>query len=248
MPTPNILIVSVDGLRASSLGAYGNTTFDTPSLDDFAAESFLFDCCHAPAVELPDVYRALWQARHPLRPAPSGAATPSLPHILGSRGYSTTLVTDERGLSSSSQGREFDEIVDVGADHSTRGVRAGDLTQTSMARLFAAACDAVALGQSSRDAANASDQSAPRLVWVHSQGLYSPWDAPLDLQRSLLDEGDPPPVESSAPPDLNIDDADDPDAVFQYSCAYASQVMVIDDCWRVLMEAVDSTPAVRTAG
>jgi arylsulfatase A-like enzyme len=242
MPTPNILIVSVDGLRASSLGAYGNTTFATPSLDEFAAESFLLDGCHASAVELPVVYRALWQARHPLRPAMSGPPTQSLPHILGSRGYSTTLVTDERGLSSSNQVREFDEIVDVGArpDYGTRGVRAGDLTQTSMAPLFAAACDAVALGQSSRDAANVSDQSAPRLIWVHSQGLYGPWDAPLDLQRSLLDEGDPPSVESSAPPDLNIDDAHEPDSVFQYSCAYAAQVMVLDDCWRVLMESIDS--------
>jgi len=69
--------------------------------------------------------------------------------------------------------------------------------------------------------------------------MYGTWDAPLELQRSLLDEGDPPPVESLPPPDLNIGDADDPDAVFQYSCAYAAQVIVLDDCWRLLMEAID---------
>jgi arylsulfatase A-like enzyme len=70
--------------------------------------------------------------------------------------------------------------------------------------------------------------------------MYGPWDAPLDMQRSLRDEGDPPPVESGMPPDLIIRDADDPDAVFQYSCAYAAQVMVLDECWRALMAAVDS--------
>jgi arylsulfatase A-like enzyme len=242
MPLPNILIVSVDGLRASSLGAYGNTAFATPSFDEFAAKSFLLDSCYAPAVELPDVYRALWQARYPLRPA-GGVMSPTLPQFLISRGYRATLVTDERQLSDSVAAGGFDEMVDVRAppDHDKASARVGDTTQTSMARLFAAACEAVVeRHQASHGIADSSVQSKPRLVWLHSQGMYGPWDAPLELQRSLLDEGDPPPLESAAPPSLNIDNADDPDAVFQYTCAYAAQVMVLDDCWRVLMEAIDS--------
>jgi arylsulfatase A-like enzyme len=47
-------------------------------------------------------------------------------------------------------------------------------------------------------------------------------------------------VESSAPPDFGMHDIHDPDAVFQYGCAYAAQVMVLDQCWRALNEALNS--------
>ena len=67
MPERSILVVAVDGLRAAALGAYGNTAFGTPALDQLAAESFLFDSCLAPAAELAPIYRALWQSVHPLR-------------------------------------------------------------------------------------------------------------------------------------------------------------------------------------
>jgi hypothetical protein len=59
MPEQPILIVAVDGLRASALGAYGNTAFPTHALDELAAESFLFDSCFAPAAELPAIYGAV---------------------------------------------------------------------------------------------------------------------------------------------------------------------------------------------
>ena len=63
-------------------------------------------------------------------------------------------------------------------------MRAGDVSQTALARLAADACDVVA-----------ARNGVPQLVWLHARGMYGPWDAPLELQESLLDEGDPPPVE-----------------------------------------------------
>jgi arylsulfatase A-like enzyme len=231
MPRHNILVASIDGLRASSLGAYGNTAFATPSLDEFAAGSFLLDACFAPAMDLHGVYRALWQSLHPLRPMTSGMHVEDLPQYLASRGYVTSLITDDSELPAFSTG-EFTEIIGSGADaeHSAPEARVPELTETAMARLFAAACDAV-LSQA---------RSAPRLVWLHSTGMYDQWDAPLELQQSLREEGDPSPIESAMPPDLTMGGADDPDAVFQYSCAYAAQVMVLDKCWKALMAAVDS--------
>ena len=230
MPKPNILIVSIDGLRASSLGAYGNTAFDTPSLDEFAAGSFLLDACYAPAVELPDIYRALWQSRHPLRPVTTGTQGESLPQFFASRGYVTSLITDDPALSAFSTA--FHDIVGDGAapGYSNSEVRARGISETAMAHLFARACETVL----------SETQSAPRLVWLHSKGMYGRWDAPLEMQQALREEGDPPPVESALPPDLTITGADDPDAVFQYSCAYAAQVMVLDECWNALMAAVGS--------
>ena len=61
--------------------------------------------------------------------------------------------------------------------------------------------------------------------------MYGIWDAPLEFQQLLLDEGDPPPVESSAPPDYVVKPSDDPDTAFRYASAYAAQVMVLDACW-----------------
>ena len=44
-------------------GAYGNTSFPTPALDHFAAESFLLDWCYAASADLAEIYRTLWQSR-----------------------------------------------------------------------------------------------------------------------------------------------------------------------------------------
>jgi arylsulfatase A-like enzyme len=68
--------------------------------------------------------------------------------------------------------------------------------------------------------------------------MYGPWDAPREFQRSLLEEGDPPPVEAIEPPDFRVTDRDDPDTAFRYACAYAAQAIILDTCWDGLMEAV----------
>src|ERR1044072_5155320 len=93
MPLRHILVVVVDGLRASALGAYGNTTYPTPALDQFAAESLLFDSCFATSPNLVEVYDSLWRSLHPVAGDTSGAA-PSLPNALRDAGYETVLVTD----------------------------------------------------------------------------------------------------------------------------------------------------------
>ena len=88
MHRSNILVVVVDGLRASALGAYGNTTFPTPALDRFAADSLLLDRCYSPSAELEQIYHALWLSEHPGRAAALPAAalsgkSRSLPAIFG---------------------------------------------------------------------------------------------------------------------------------------------------------------------
>jgi arylsulfatase A-like enzyme len=228
MPTRHILIVAVDGLRASALGAGGNTMYPTPALDQFAAESFLLDSCYAPSSELAGVYTALWQAVHPGRPKTAIGAAPSLPPMLAERGYKTTLISDAPQLTIGAA-RRFDELVQL--DSAGVPVRAADISQTSLAQLFGAASEQIA----------AVKRESPSLIWVHSRGMYGPWDAPLELQQNLLDEGDPPPLEAVAPPDLLIGDNDDSDVAYRHAAAYAAQIMVFDACWQGLMEALQSS-------
>jgi arylsulfatase A-like enzyme len=70
--------------------------------------------------------------------------------------------------------------------------------------------------------------------------MYGPWDAPLELQEVLIDEDDPPPLETIQPPDVLLKDGDGTDVAFQYASAYAAQVMVLDGCLDALLDAVAS--------
>ena len=215
MPDENILVIAVDGLRAAALGAYGNTTFPTPALDQFAAESLLFDWCFAESAELKSAYSSLWQNGRPLLPS------------LAERGYATTLVTDDAEVAALQAAGGFQECVELPAEEATR---AEDISQTALARLFAAASEQLA-----------ATRKRPRLVWVHSRGMYGPWDAPLELQDELLarEEGDPPPADVVEPPGLRLDDTSDPDTAFRWSCAYAAQVMALDACLAGLSQTID---------
>jgi hypothetical protein len=224
MPTRNILVIAVDGLRASALGAYGNTSFPTPALSELAAQSFLFDFCYAPASELSANYCALWQSVHPLRTERFAAHAAPLPDLLAERGYATTLVTDESRLLNLPVTEKFGTVVQLSE---AVAQPTSDISQTAMAQLFTKACEVVE-----------TPSDDPRLVWLHSRGMTGPWDAPIQLQQLLLDEDDPPPAVDIRPPDFYISDQDDPDTAFRSGVAYAAQVMVLDACWQILQDSV----------
>jgi arylsulfatase A-like enzyme len=226
----NVLVIVIDGLRASALGAYGNTSYATPALDRFAAESLLLDWCFAPSPELDDIYRALWHSN-------SLADSPPVASLAGRfavEGYTTTLVTDDPSVSTCTSANDFDDIVQVvgSLEMASNGKRAIESSETDLAHIFSATIQQ--FGEIRQD--------QPRLVWLHARGMYGPWDAPVELQQSLLDENDPPTVKSIAPPDFIMGSAEGPDAAFRYACAYAAQVMVLDQC---LEELVDATAAGR---
>jgi arylsulfatase A-like enzyme len=250
MPRANLLIVVVDGLRASALGAYGNTTFPTPALDRFAADSLLCDWCYSPTVDLGGIYQSLWFSLHPARSwggntLSAGGDSPSnsLPKLFAERGYLTTLVSDEPQLASFDGADDFHNQVQVNSDtpSSVSQRRAGDELETDLARVFAAAGESI--GGQRATGGQSTGARRPQLVWLHARGMSGPWDAPLDCQESLRDEGDPPPVESVEPPDFDVAADGDPDAVFRYSCAYAAQVIALDACWQGLLGSVDSVAA-----
>jgi arylsulfatase A-like enzyme len=226
MSSSNIVVVVVDGLRASALGAYGNTSYGTPNLDQLAAESLLFDACFAPSADLAAIYRALWHAEHPLRHGPPAPNAQSLAARFNERGFATTLISDDPQLISLPGGADFQSHVTV-----EDKLNSADSLPLPY-RVFDAAADTIG---------RVADLSLPQFVWLHARGMYGSWQAPISLQESLLDEEDPPPVEETTPPDFEITDADDPDTAFRYGCAYAAQVMLLDDCWHGLWTAVERT-------
>jgi arylsulfatase A-like enzyme len=227
----NVLVIVVDGLRASALGAYGNTMFATPALDQLAAESMLLDWCYATSPDLQDIYRAFWQPTD-LATAESDRSSFALPRFLAEHGYSSTLITDEPLLQARASDAGFDEILQLAStQESTNEIREiEDATETELAQLFAGAIESLQIA--SRD--------TPHFIWVHSRGMYGTWDAPIAYQQSLLDEDDPPPVESATSPDVLVTPRSDPDAIFRYGCAYAAQVMVLDACVESILGSLPS--------
>jgi len=92
---PNVVIVSMDTLRADHLGAHGSTRGLTPNLDRFAAEAVVFGQAYAQAPETLFSHASLFTGRYPseLGPMHYGfrlpAAATTLAEVLSAYGYAT---------------------------------------------------------------------------------------------------------------------------------------------------------------
>jgi len=64
-PTPNILLISLDTLRADHVGCYGYQRDTTPYLDAFAKEATLFETVVAPAPWTPPSHASVFTGLHP---------------------------------------------------------------------------------------------------------------------------------------------------------------------------------------
>jgi hypothetical protein len=54
------LVIAIAGLRASALGAYGNSVIQTSALDAVASRARVFDWCHAQAHSASEWFHAVW--------------------------------------------------------------------------------------------------------------------------------------------------------------------------------------------
>jgi arylsulfatase A-like enzyme len=218
------IVISVDGLRASALGAYGNTWNPTPAFDDLASKSRVVEWMWCDSSGAAD----------PLRPGGCGPvshdgmlprATIEIWRQLAAAGASASLVTDDAAAAEAAVSW-FAEICCV--DGEARA-SAAEISDTALARLFAVAAE-FAFGEHAwlepKSTAQAADHA--RLMWIHARGFHGPWDAPLSVRAHLLDEGDPPPPTFLAPPRREA--TNDHDEYLMYRAAYAAQTIVLDHC------------------
>ena len=207
------IVLSIDGLRASSLGAYGATSYGTPALDRFAAESTLYEWTYADTHDPDDLYRIL--SDDPL------FATPS-----------AQLVTDDRNQPTERFAQRFAKrwLHTAGAPEEP----ANSIAETALAGVFGEFAEAVA------EAASSAAANEPLFAWLHTRGLYGPWDAPVSSYEALIDEEDPPVEPSAAPAVALIDDAE-PEAGelrFAAACRYAGQIATLDACLEGLLDVL----------
>src|SRR5687767_15283942 len=67
MSRPNIVILSIDSLRADHLGCYGSNKPTSPGIADLAAESVVFDRAFAPGIPTNVSFTTLLSGLHPYR-------------------------------------------------------------------------------------------------------------------------------------------------------------------------------------
>ncbi len=120
---PDILLVSLDTLRADRLSCYGYPRATTPAIDAIAASGVRFAEVHAPSSNTKPSHMSLFTGLDPLahdvrpvrlkadvRPALS-ASVATLPELLRRAGYRTASFTDRGGLPPSAGfARGFDHV------------------------------------------------------------------------------------------------------------------------------------------
>lgn len=214
---PGAVIISIDGLGARYLGAYGNDWRQTPNLDRWASQGLLLEN----ALTLCPVH---WLDCLTRWERPATAAGIPRDHNQPQR----VLVTDDPDIAKRAESR-FDEVqwVDLPAADS----QIGDWTETQAATFFAQAAEVLA------------EMTAGQVVWIHSAGFQNDWDAPQDWRWDLVGEEDPEPDENLHPPssDVEINPADlDPDARCRWLQSYGAQLRVIDQCLGMLFEIIEA--------
>jgi arylsulfatase A-like enzyme len=238
MPNRNAIVIAVDGLRASALGAYGNTWHPTPALDRLASESLVFDWLIADSPELAGFYRAAWLGIETPRDGVERELTqlgdlPSLARRLESAGIQAALTTDDQWVAEQADQLGFGEVRGLEFPEPATAEAVAD---TELAQLFAIAADQIeSWGAADADAAT---DAPPRLLWIHARGYHGAWDAPTELRQSLLDDEDPPAPEFVAPPTRL--ETSDHDELLLHRSAYAAQTMVLDQCVGMLLETLDA--------
>ena len=218
----------VDGLRASALGAYGNTSYPTPYLDTLASRSVVVDWFWSDGIELTSFYRGVWQELHALR---ASADSPEVPQLLERAGARQWLVTDDPWLTGRTSELPLDKtlLIETSADQP-----AATIEETQLAQLFS---ETVLQLDDWRSCADQDDD--PSLLWLHTRGLMGPWDAPIAHRVALLEEGDPPPLDIVQAPGV-LRDVEDPDEILAYRVAYAAQMAILDTCVGAFYNALEA--------
>lgn len=221
------MFLVIDQLPAAWLGAYGNTTIQTDSLDVLAADSLLFDFAFVDSLDLQEALKKMWGFNQATDQA-SVEEPANLFQRLRASGVETVLLTDDSAVANHPLAG-FDQVVLI--EHQRGDSSAEQVADTQLAFFFAEL------------AAWLETEGRPgQLCWVHSRGLGGCWDAPYFLRQHFagLDDPDPPNflrLESLDPAAV----AEDPDQQLGLMQAAAAQVTVLDQCLGMLQPVLDES-------
>jgi len=219
-----VIVLAVDRLNPSQIGAYGNTCHGTDAINQIAGRGILFDRAVAPFANLAASYRELFSAASVN--AEPGETPETWLAAVNRAGVESTFICDRDWLAESDVLAEFDSVSRLSVKPLDR--LASRVSQTSLARFFAQLID------------HLEAMPSQSLAWVDCSGLAGQWDAPYELRESLADPDDPEPPKYYEPPGFVFDTKDgDPDALLGVQQAMDAQVRLLDDFIGVLLDVLD---------
>jgi arylsulfatase A-like enzyme len=228
----NIICLVVDRLHVGYLGCYGNCWIVTPELDRLASESFVFDQALIDSPRLEDLYHAWWRGGHAAEPK-TGRSSERLflPQAIAALGINTTLFTDEPWFqtpNAESLRQSVAEVIHFPSSEATQA--ANEAEETHFAGYFATAMQWL------------EQVREPFCLWMHSQGMAAPWDAPLEYRNQYADEDEALPTSEVQVPRRILPTDYHPDELLSISQAYAGQVSLLDLCVGGLLEQLRESP------
>lgn len=166
-PPRNIVLLSIDALRADHLGIYGYARPTSPEIDAFAATATRFAWALTPCPATRCAIPALMTAR---LPTSADVEAPTLAGLLRKAGWDTIALTCCDRFSIKSHDSDGFSTVDISAD-ATRVRRAGQSN-----------ADLVADG-ALRWLGQRAPGSKPYLLWLHFYDPHHPYAAPEATKR-----------------------------------------------------------------
>lgn len=170
-PPPDILLITIDTLRADALEPYGSTDTLTPEIASFAEQSVVYESATTPMPLTRPAHASILTGLYPDQHGvltnhqvlPEGIAT--LAEILSEEGYQTAGFTGVRFLNEKSGlARGFD------AFHAPRKedkIRARDVIDQARKWL------------------DKTDREAPILLWVHTYDPHQPYNPVQNFRRAI---------------------------------------------------------------
>lgn len=165
-PRPNILLISVDALRADRLGAWGYPRPTSPSLDRLAAGSARFEWTFTSSPTTRRAIPSLFTGRHGSSIEWSQSRRPrALAELLAEAGYDTAAITCCRRFALAERELTGFRMLDTVADETGRRQRGEDSAEVVASRAAAWLRSRAATEQ-------------PFLLWLHFYDPHMPYLPP----------------------------------------------------------------------
>ncbi len=202
MQRPNVLLVTIDTLRADHLGAYGYPRATSPNLDRLAQEGVLFENASTPRAKttpaLASLFTGMYPHEHGVRDLlqPIDAHMPLLAESINRSGYQSAAIVGNFVLQNQHCGfaRGFGRYVETLP--SKQGVPPNDAPQRTAHSLTSAALSALGFepppaldedGKTFEPSAALFDGARPWFLWLHYMDPHGAYDPPA-TQRVFLRE------------------------------------------------------------
>lgn len=239
------MVISIEGLSTALVGAYGSNTAETKTLDSIAACGIVLDQCYLDSRNLDQMLISLWTGQHTMvrehcmsrrgvelqEPFGDDAAVAgqTLWQVLERLGHAVVFVTDCPKTAGLAEKCGCSRVLLVEAAVPTQA--AEEVMLCAAMSLFSAAAEAMEQLD--------TESSSTKLCWIHTRGLYQPWDAPLDLRARFADSDDPDPPSEVGPPQMIVDQQTDPDLVVGWIQVAGAQACVLDQGIEFLRDFID---------